>query len=129
MNMKYIIIFFILAFAGCNEKSKFPEQSESIPCYHIRVVCYGIFFAIEITNDNWKTKDHIMEAFDISSQGYEGLCHQPFLDSKENCVILARSLLTWDSCVRYNKKVEEEYQGLIAYRKAHPFCTGPINVY
>lgn len=98
--------------------------------YHIRVECYGSMFCVRFTNDNWITEDKLMTAFDNSQQGYDGLTHQIWLTkSKEEAIQFAKLFKEYNDCIAYNSEMEEKFRKLKAYREAHPFCTGPINIY
>lgn len=122
--MKYLLL--ILLFISCGVKAQ----------YHIRVECFGERqsdpkyqdYQITFTNDNWKTKDCLMEAFDISDLGDGDInfnvCYQvklfSLLDtSKQDAIGFAENFKTYQECIDFNLAAKRLYRKLLEYRKKH----------
>lgn len=86
--------------------------------FHIKIVCFGKpneitdwkqYYAIIFTNDNWRHSASIMDQFDIGSlHSYQ----EKLINDKDDAIIFARTLNSFDRCVKYNQNV------LIASNKA-----------
>lgn len=100
--------------------------------YHIRVNCfyklgkdYDQYF-INYTNDNWKTKHPLMEAFDISGDlnpfdiCYQEKLFQSMYTAKQEAISFAKWFTTYKKCRDYNTEAHNLYLRLLSYRKRHP---------
>jgi|SRR6185369_12137605 len=116
--MKPLLLLLLILF-GCQKSSSKKNE------FHVKVECLmqnSSQYKIVFTNDNWKTTETIMTAFDISeARQWNDVVHQFYLNSKEECIKYATTNFTcYDSCVIYNKRIDTLYASLLAYRKAHP---------
>ena len=113
MSMKRLF-FGTLLFISCNYKKEF----------HIRVrQYYKDKVCIEFTNNNWFTKDELMDAFDLSDAyvNPDWVVHQIWLTSNcQEAVNVASKLTSYEKCLQWNIETELKYDSLVAYRNAHP---------
>lgn len=95
---------------------------------------------VYFTNNNWATETAIMTTFDVSndwSGGNNVAYQQRLTDNPSTAIKIAKSLLTYDVCIKYNDSVSVVHKKLQTYRNAHEIpqkkqpkedCCKPINI-
>ena len=91
--------------------------------YHIRVEPYAFrWYCIAFTNDNWKTKDYIKDAFDVSGMLEPvDVAFQTHLDYDcATAKIFVSKFTSLKKCLDHNNSQLNWYRKRFAYRKLHP---------
>jgi hypothetical protein len=99
-----------------------PAECDSID-FNIKArYLYQCNWEVVFTNNNFKTEELFMDAFDVSMDGFgNDVVHQlRIFDNRVKAVTFARKFTSYQQCRNFNDSIERKYQRLLEYRKWHP---------
>lgn len=107
----------------CKSKEKTSLLSKEE--FHVRITPTYVLdekeYYVEFTNDNWETKENIMQLSDFTpykNVEWINTIYCSFYSDKRAAVLLANKFKTYEECVGYNDRLKSKHDALVVkYKK------------